>query len=34
MSKFIFGVCCGIMIVVGFYHVAYLKRINAQPDEE
>ena len=35
MSKFLAGVCCGVVIVLGFIHISYLKRNReAQPEEE
>ena len=34
MSKFIAGVCCGVVIVLGFIHISYLKKkSNAQPED-
>ena len=34
MSKFIIGVCCGIVIVAGFIHIVYLKKNKETlPDE-
>jgi len=33
MSKFIFGVCCGVVIVCGFIHIMYLKKKeNEEPE--
>jgi len=34
MSKFIAGICCGVVIVLGFIHIAYLKKNEkAQPED-
>ena len=34
MSKFIAGICCGVVIVLGFIHISYLRKSkDIQPDE-
>jgi len=33
MSKFIFGVCCGVVIVCGVIHIMYLKKKESEETE-